>query len=283
MKKRNLFYLVMIGLCLAALFGYRAWDAMRTDTQPPELYIPETVPQVSVHDDDAVILSGVSARDKKDGDVSDSLVVESITLTDGGTATVRCAAFDRAGNVTKGELTVQFTDYESPRFGLTQPLIFSLGSNFDVLKMISCQDLLDGDISHRIRATSLDETSIATQGVHDVQFRATNSLGETAELVIPVEVVPTGTYQGTLTLSDYLVYLPLGSDFDPSDYPQSYTQTNQTISLRGTLPEGCTLRVEENVNTNIPGVYSVTYKLTYTRANGTAVSAYSRLIVVVEG
>lgn len=283
MKKHNLIYFALIVLTLAGFFGYRAWDAVRVDSEAPEIYIPETVPEVSVHDDDSVILGGISAKDNRDGDVSDSLVVESITLMDpDGTATVKCAAFDRAGNVAKGTLTIRFTDYESPRFSLSKPLLFTANSSFDVLSVIGCEDMLDGDISHRIRATSLDETSIATVGVHEVQFRATNSMGETAELILPVEVTASGTFQGSLALTDYLIYIPVGGDFDPEDYLSSYTQGSLTVSLRSGVPEGYELDVEENVNTQVPGVYCVKYELHYTRAGGIA-TGYTNLIVVVEG
>ena len=37
MKKRNWILILLIVVCLAAFLGYRAMDAMRTDTEAPEI------------------------------------------------------------------------------------------------------------------------------------------------------------------------------------------------------------------------------------------------------
>ena len=81
------------------------------------------------------------------------------------------------------------------------------------MNMISAVDVLDGDIQHRIRATTLTEESISSVGTHRLYFRVTNSNGDTSELTVPLEVLDTGRYEAKLTLTDYLIYLPVGSDF----------------------------------------------------------------------
>lgn len=290
MKNRNVLCLLLIALCLALLFGYRAVDRLGTDAAAPQINMSAETLQVSVQDARSALLQGVTATDETDGDVTASLVVESVSLKDpDGTVLVGYAAFDKAGNVAKAQRVAQYMDYESPRFSLSKPLVFTQEQSFDVLGIIGARDTLDGDISHRIRAGSLDEASINTLGTHEVEFRVTNSLGETVKLVLPVEVSPSGTYQGSLTLTDYLIYLPAGSLFSAQSYLDSYSRGAETVSLRAGLPENYSLRTTGTVDTTVPGVYPVAYKLTYTIVNeanpdlNQSYTAYSKLIVVVEG
>ena len=53
MKKRNWLLLLLIVLCLAAFFGYRKLDQLRTDTRAPQIHIDEQPLEVSVRDDKA--------------------------------------------------------------------------------------------------------------------------------------------------------------------------------------------------------------------------------------
>ena len=281
MKKRNWLLLLAIAVCLALYVGYRAMDRLKTDTTPPQITFSDEAAEFSVHDPMDVLLRGVTAADTRDGDVTASLVVEQVRLLDpDGFLRIRYAAFDRSGNVTKADRTARYTDYESPRFSLEEPLLFTLNSGFDILKVIGASDALDGDIRHRIRATSLDNASVATLGSHQVEFRVTNSLGETVLLTLPVEVYAAGPY---------LIYLDAGTPFDPDRYLDSVTRNREKISLRNRTPEGFSVKVSGDVDTGIPGVYVVDYTIThslvnqYNPGNSQISTGFSRLIVVVEG
>lgn len=281
MKKKQWFCIAGIVLCAVVFLGYRMLDGLREDTRAPEIRFDGAL-TLSVLEPREALLQGVSARDDRDGDVTDSLVVESIRMPDPQQpATVVYAAFDSAGNVAKLQREVTFSDYVSPRFSLTGPLVFSSGSTFDILTRITAQDDLDGDITGRIRATSLSEESIGTLGIHDVELRVTNSLGDTVKLVLPVEVYPADAYTARLKLTDYLIRLNVGADFDPRDYLYEYTLMEQTTYLRGTFPEELELKISGQVDTGTPGVYAVSYTVTgYLRELPYA--AYSKLMVIVE-
>lgn len=282
MKKRNWISLLLIILCVGVLTGYRAMARIRKDVTPPAITVPDQILELSALEPRSALLQGVSARDKADGDVTASLVVESVRLMHAdGTAAVTYAAFDKAGNVAKAQREVRFNDYESPHFSLSQPLLFSQTSSYNVLDIISAEDMLDGDISHRIRATVLDEVSSGYAGTHDIQFRVTNSLGQMVELVLPVELYTPSLFEGSLTLSDYLVYLKQGDYFNARSYLESFQLGREEIPLKGTWPEQMKERISGRVDTSVPGVYTVDYEITYERSNQ-VYTAYSRLIVVVE-
>ena len=89
MKKRNWICILLIILCLGALFGYRAMARIRADHTPPEIRAEETLLEVSALEPRNALLQGVTASDNRDGDVTASLVVESVRLLrSDGTASV---------------------------------------------------------------------------------------------------------------------------------------------------------------------------------------------------
>ena len=289
-KKGNILLVLLIIACVAVFYGYRTLDTMRTDNDAPVIYMDAEIPEVSVKDPKSALLQGISAEDKQDGDVTASLVVEKVEMTDSdGTLTVRFAAFDRSGNVAKEKREAKYTDYESPKFVMRAPLLFRNGAHFDVLQIVEAMDVIDGDIQHRVRATSLTEKSIDELGVHDVQFQVTNSLGDTVAYVFPVEVYDPEPYDATLTLKNYLIYVEKGGTFSAPAYLESFFFRGDEIDLRGSLPYGYSLKTEGTVNTQVPGVYPVEYRVTYTIKHETdpqrdqAYTGYSKLIVVVEG
>lgn len=283
MKKRNWISVLLILLCLGALMGYRALVGLRTDSKAPEITVEDRLLELSALEPRSALLQGVTAWDRTDGDVTDSLVVENVRLLrPDGTVTVTYAAFDQAGNVAKQQREVRFNDYESPKFSLSQPLLFSQNTRYDILSLISAEDMLDGDISHRIRATVLDEVPAGYAGIHNVQFRVTNDLGDTVELVVPVEIYTPGLFEGDLELKEYLVYIKQGDTFNERSYLHSFTLGRETIFLWNGVPKDMKLTTSGRVETGVPGVYVVDYEVKYQLGNQ-AYTAYSKLIVVVEG
>ena len=289
-KKTNILLLALIIICAAIFVGYRMLDAIRTDTKAPAITVSGDVPELSVRDSRDSLLQGVTATDDQDGDVTSSLLVENVTLLDStGRINVSYAAFDNAGNVAKIQREARFTDYVSPRFTLSAPLMYRNGTSFDVLSTVGATDTFDGDIQHRIRATALGDTVITAMGTHDVRFQVTNSLGDTATIVIPVEVYDPLNYTASLTLKHYLVYLKAGDSFQPSTYLDCFTLSGKETKLSSSLPYGYSLQTIGEVDTETPGVYSLQYLVTYTEKSEISTlsdrkyTGYSKLIVVVEG
>lgn len=289
MKKKNFILMLLIAATLALFLGYRALDAIRTDTRAPEIRLDSVIPEISVEDPKSALLQGITAVDSGDGDVTSSLVVERVELLeDAGRLLVHYAAFDSAGNVAKAQREAKYTDYRSPRFTLEEPLVYRQGVAFDVLSDIGATDVIDGDIQHRVRATMLTEQAIVEAGVHEVEFRVSNSLGDTVTAVLPVEV-RNPEREAQLTLSQYLLYLPVNGSFNAKDYLELYTYGEDDVDLSKGLPRGYSLKTEGKVQTQKPGVYPVEYRVTYTivneqdREKDVEITGYSKLIVIVEG
>lgn len=290
MKNKNWIWILLIVLAAAVFLGYRMMVAMGTDTNAPEIRADGSVPEVSVTDPKSALTTGMTAVDREDGDVTDSLVVENVTmLSSDGTVSVSYAAFDSAGNVAKLQREVRYTDYRSPRFTLRQPLIYQQGQTFDVLSNVGAVDVLDGDIQHRVRATMLGDGTLTQAGTHVLRFQVTNSLGDTHVQQLPVEVVAEDLYDADMELTGYLIYLSRGSAYDPESYLKSFTRQGRLMDLTGGLPARYTLQTKGQVQTQNPGTYSVEFTVTYTEVNENNPNysreyvAHSKQIVIVEG
>lgn len=229
--KKALFALVL--LCCAAFAEYRCLSSRHIDREPPQITMEQDELSLSVGDPKERLLEGVRAQDAQDGDVTDSIVVESVRgLVSDKRFTVTYAAFDAAGNVSKAQRTVFYKDYTAPRFALSAPLIFREGTSLDVFAPLEAEDVFDGSLKDRIKGTLVSgETQIAQAGEYTVEFRVTNSLGDTAYLTAPVEVLPAGDGGAELTLSSYLTYLKKNAAFVPEYYVTGLSAGGQIISL----------------------------------------------------
>lgn len=283
MRKKNVTLIVVLALCLVLFAAFWMLNRLRTDTTPPQITIADQtqIPEISVRDPQSVLLQGVTAQDDRDGDVTASVIVERLAnINDSCEVQVTYAAFDSSGNVAKASRTVRYTDYEGPRFSLTRPLIYTYGGYFDVLDNVVATDWMDGDIRHKIKTTLLDENDLTNEGIHDVQFRVTNTLGDTEELVLPVEVQYLGRHSADLYLTEYLIYLKVDGSFRPEDYLQELVWRGRGTDLTGSLPADMELTVDGTVDMRTPGIYPVAYTL---KDDAETWSAYSKLIVIVEG
>lgn len=268
---------VLTLLCCAAFGAYIVWSSGHFDHVPPQIAIAEQEITLSVLDSQERLLEGVTALDARDGDVTASLVVESVRgIVADKRFTVTYAAFDHSGNVTKAQRTVYYEDYVSPRFSLSAPLIFRKASNLNVFAPLGAQDDFDGDLTDRIKGTLVSgERQLTEEGDYAVEFRVTNSLGDTSYLTAPVRIISSTSRGVELTLTNYLIYLEKGESFTPERYWGDLTAGGQTISLSGN--DEVELSIDSDVNTSEPGVYCVEYTAEYGYY-----TAQTWLLVVVE-
>ena len=278
---------ILLALILAGaigLFGaYLVMTRNFKDTTPPVISVDEQLLEISVEDEKDALMTGITATDNRDGDVTASLIVESVYgITEDNITTVTYAAFDRAGNVSKIQRQVRYTDYREPRFELTDSLCFPYNSGFDLLDYVGANDILEGDIRRRVRATLVSDTrSIDEIGSHIVRLQVTNSLGDMVEMDFPVEVYDPEWYTASVKLDEYLIYLPKGAEFEPEDYLQAFSVRGEETRIGYRIPNDIVCSINSNVNTDVPGVYRVKYTLTQT-LNMTAFSGQAVLIVIVE-
>ncbi len=283
MKRMNTLLLLVLAVAVGLFGCYYLWVHNQLDTVGPEILIEEGILELSVEDPEADLLQGIRAQDDRDGDVTGSILVESIIgINEENLTNVTYAAFDRAGNVTKAERQVRYADYTSPRFEVYASLTFPAGGSDDLLENIGAVDALEGDIRRRVRATLVSDTKgITYEGKHRVELQVTNSLGDTVKTVLPVLVYSPEWYTADVELTNYLIYLKQGASFSPNRYLKSFVFRGEPIEIRGAVPSDITVEIENGVRTDVPGVYEVTYVLSMTQ-NDVTHSGIAKLIVIVE-
>lgn len=244
------------------------------DGKGPEISMDNSEILVSIHADEAELLSGVTAYDAKDGDVTDSLAVEHISnFIEKGRRKISIVAFDSDNNVTHAEREMVYNDYTSPVFSLDGPLRFSVNAD-DLTEGLSAEDCLDGTITDRIRLSYQDEIS-STPGLYQVTYSAANRAGDVTSLPVTVELYDPAEESGKpqITLSEYLIHLELQQAFDPKDYLEQVNVDQMTyekgeddelhaVSAEEEILGEEKLSIENPVDTGKEGVYEVTYTVT---------------------
>lgn len=277
-KKGKWLLLLLVLACCGGFAAYQFLWNQTYDREPPKITMDQDELTLSVSDPESALLQGITATDPQDGDVTGSLVVESVRgVVANQEFTVTYAAFDSAGNVAKAQRTVHYSDYVSPRFSLTGSLLFQSDPSLDIFSVLKAEDVVDGDLTERIKATMTSGgQQISEPGDYTVEFRVTNSLGDTSYFEAPIRVVAAENNAAAVTLSEYLVYASKGEQFQPKEYLDSMKAGKESIAL-GRYNSDVFIDVDSNVDTDTPGTYWVDYTVTYGDYVG-----QSRLIVVVE-
>lgn len=269
MRKLKVFSVLLLLISSVAFAGYKIYENGLADNEAPVITCSEDNIQVSVADTEEKLLEGVTAEDQRDGDITDKIVVQSIAeFSEDNKREITYAVADEAGNVGYGKRTLEYTDYSEPRFNLEQPLLYPLGSTFNVADGVSASGALDGDLTSKIKYTLDKSISTTTAGSYNVEFRVSDSAGRTSYLQTVLEVYDPSDYRIEVNLSQYLVYIGVNEGFDPNAY---YVGTDIETDTEEVI-----LSINSTVNTAQPGCYYVDYNVTTERSAGK-----SRLVVVV--
>lgn len=253
------------------------------DTDGPEITMDQSSITVDVDCTDEELLQGITAADKKDGDVTDSLVVESLSnFIEKGRRQVTVAAFDQDHNVTKAAREVVYNNYTSPRFSLTGPLRFAVNSDESMTSVFQVQDCLDGDLSGEVVITSDYYYDYSVAGSYTVNFQVSNSAGDVVELPLTVETYDASADSSApkVELSEYLIYVETGSAINPSDYILGVTDSGMSWEMGdNSNPYSLSdIEITNPVDTSTPGVYEISYTI----PSDGEYQASIRLVVIVE-
>ena len=269
MRHLRLFALVLFVGSLVFSFWTSHEYNKKQNKDIPTLTSDTELLEISVKDGPEALMTGLTAHDKTDGDITERIIVASMShFLEPGTVNVKYVVFDAHNNAATLTRQVHYTDYTPPRFSLSKAPVYLRGQNFDLLRHISATDPLDGDISSGVRLVSGTVSNYAT-GEYPIVFEVSNSCGQRSQVEIWVCFTDKAS-SVRITLKDYIVYTDQGAPFDPYSHIQSVTGAD------GTDLDKQNITVEGNLDTGTPGCY----QLTYTYADGTA-QGQTRLTVVV--
>lgn len=234
-------YIALMAVICTFLAGGIAYMRMQADHQGPEIvYSNDTVSEYDSDMTDEELLEGVSASDDKDGDVSDSLKVESIYEVDDSHVIITYVAKDNSNNITKAKRNLEMRQKED---------------GFDDI------DIQPTQIP--VKDAEMDETS---QFVSDVE-NTENSRNETnqtegtdldtaeqmkKEQEALADEMP--SQNPRLYLTDYYIEVPIGTSIDLLSYVKNISDDKDDVyTLRRKI------QISGEVNTSVEGTYTCTY------------------------
>lgn len=277
-------------LSLAAFIGYNIYSRVIQDNVPPTITAESDTVSVSVEsEDDSELYQGLSAEDNRDGDLTDSIRISSMSnFTEPGKREVTYAVFDSSNQGATLTRTLEYTDYTSPQIQLTAPLRYSLEEMSDVslTENMSVEDCLDGNITSQIRASYNDAIYVQQAGEYPVTVQVSNSAGDTCTVGLTVTVTdPSDEDEGSKyypLLSKYIVYAKVGGSVDYDSLITGFERNGAEYLFSEEdddfLPgDRGDVEISGNVNFKEAGSYTVDYK--FTSEDG--VTATTKLAVVV--
>ncbi|MGN1479068.1 MAG: hypothetical protein ACI4XH_04820 [Acutalibacteraceae bacterium] len=253
------------------LYGF-VYFTNNKDTTFPRLKCDVQIIETSVKSDDAQLLSHVTAYDEKEGDLTDSVIVEKVSaFVDFGKVNVTFAVCDSDNNVSKITVPVVYTDYQNPRFKLLDDLVFQASGAANVKDCITVSDTIDGDITERLIVID-NGADITVPGRYPLTLKVTNSKSFTYTTDIDLIIVDNLEAGYSIELKEYMIYKKIGETVDYNSYIKS-------ASVPYGKNENYDIEIDSSeVNETEAGVYNVFY---YQKIDGET-KTVSRLIVCNE-
>ncbi len=262
---------VIFLVCLALnILGTARFKAQQ-DVHAPQIQSTTDHLELTVSQGQEALMQGLTAQDVEDGDLTDKILLASTSyFTEKGSFNASYVVFDKGHNAGSYQRKITYTDYTSPRFALTQPLVFSRGDNVRFLNFVTATDCLEGDITGKIKVV---ESAISnyTAGVYPVVLEVSNSYGDRVQVQLSV-VIQDRYNVPQITLESYIVYIRQGESFDPMTMIRSVRAygTGEAIPTDAVSVLGV-------VDTGVPGCYQLCYTCEQSGQEGRAY-----LTVVVE-
>lgn len=224
---------ILIFICSIGIWLYGKGVTKRQDTVPPVITstIDELHVDASAAADEEVLKEGLTASDDVDGDLTEQIVVGAISpFTEKGVSEVEYLVFDSGNNVGRYERTVYFEGYESPKLHLSKPLVYEVNGSIRVTDRLTATDMLEGDISGKIRLFSSNLTT-TTAGTYQLKIELKNSYGDMMQYELPINLVPYNCDQELIQLKDYLVYVKTGENLSSKYFIEEVmSRTGEEIS-----------------------------------------------------
>lgn len=245
-------------------------EKIKDDKTVPVITIENEMLDVSLKADDKELLQGVTAYDEKDKDLTDKIIVESISrFIEKGVCKVTYAVCDSNNNVAKATRKIRYKDYVSPTFEVNESLCYSMYESINITEAISAYDCIDGNITGNLIVTTKNYAS-AVAGVFTLDVTVSNKNGDTSEISLPLVVEDRSLNAPVIELKDYLVYAKAGSQLDLAGYVVSATDAGEN-DIRSSV------RIDTNLDLNKEGTYIVHYYATDAGGN----QGHSIMTVVV--
>ncbi len=258
--------LCTLSICLYAIFFIREKSQDKTY---PVITIDEEIIDVSIKVTDEELLKGVTAYDKKDGDISSKINVESISkFVEDGVSIVTYSVCDNDNHAASATRKIRYTDYTEPVFEIKESLVFRLGQKINLQSCVGAWDCIDGDISDRVIITATDYNTNEV-GAFSVSLMATNSKGDTIYMEVPVYIKDLSFSAPKIKLSEHLIYTKVGQEVNLHEFVISEIENAEQ-------PTG--YLIDTNLDINKPGIYEAHFE----KQDSDGRRGYATMTIIVE-
>lgn len=247
---------LVLFVIVSAVFAWLFIDEkLNADKTVPIITIESDVLEVSLNADNEELLKGVTAYDEKDKDITEKIIVESVSnFIDDGVCKVTYAVCDNDNHVAKKTRKIKYKDYISPRFSISESTCYSIYEKINLSSVIGANDCIDGDISKQIILTTENYTK-SVAGVFSVNATVTNKKGDVSTIVIPLIIEDRSLSAPSIELKEYLIYVERGEEIDFKEYIVQATDDKENDLTDE-------VRVESDIKLDKEGTYTVHYYVT---------------------
>lgn len=264
------FVLLLFVVTLAAFSLVFVREKLTEDKTIPEITVKGDIIDVSLKATDEELLKGITAYDEKDGDLTDSIIIESVSrFIEPGVSKVTYAVCDSDNNISTAIRKIRYKGYKAPEFDLNESLCYSIYETPKLKSAVSAKDCISGDITSDLILTSEDYTK-SVAGVFTINARVTTAKGDTASLDLPMIVEDRSAAAPEITLKDYLIYAEKGKKIDFEKFIDKAIDNDEND-----ITDDVT--VESNINMKKEGTYLVHYYV----VDKNDIKGHSTLVVVV--
>lgn len=124
--------MILMGILSVGFAGIIGFSIMTSDRMAPEISFPDTEITYTEGSDTASLLEGVSAIDDCNGDVSESVCIDSIVPnTKEGKATIVYAAYDFSNNVAKAKRSIAYVATDSQEESISEETTEEAGESVE--------------------------------------------------------------------------------------------------------------------------------------------------------
>ena len=248
---------IFVFICSIAFWAYGKEVVKKQDAVPP--IITSTIDELHVNAADAaeeeILKEGLSASDDVDGDITDHIIVGTISpFKEKGVCDVEYVVFDSSNNVGRYERTVYFENYESPKLQLSKALVYEVNGTILITDRLTATDMLEGDISGKIRFSSANLTT-TEEGTYRLTVEVKNSYGDSVKQQLPINLVRYNCDEERIKLSNYLVYVKKGRSLSPTAYVE------EVINRTGKEEGLENVRITSEVDLTKAGTGQICYEL----------------------
>lgn len=268
MFKRNFALILSILLVISYVSFHVLVTRRKTIENRPTFTFDEEIITLKVSDSMDRLLEGVHAYDEEDGDVTEKVMVESVSSFDEkNRRNVNYIVFDSDDHISTASRYIQYEDYSAPTFNLVNQLRADTYSSSRLLENLTAYSCVDGDISSKINileVSSKDENNLF------LKLSVSDSTG--TDSFLKVHYFLDVKREIRIDLKNYLIYTKVGESFN---YRKNIVKVVENNWEDKDLIDEIDIQVP---NMEEAGTYEVHY--TIKRSNGN--TGIATMVVVVE-